>query len=65
VLASAATNENRNADDHHHRSHESPERQDEVQDDPDRDKSDEPSQSVAPDDTAFHDSAIDTSTDVS
>jgi hypothetical protein len=65
VLASAATNENRNADGYHHRGHKNPERQNEIQDDPDRDKSDEPSQSVAPDDTAFHASAIDRSTDVS
>jgi hypothetical protein len=65
VLASAATNENRNAYSSHDGSHENPERQDEIQHDPDRNKSDEPGQSIAPDDTAFHDSAIDTSTDVS
>ena len=56
------TNEYRNTENHQHRDNKNPERQDEIQNDAERNKSDEPSESVAPDKTAFHGSDIDLST---
>jgi len=62
---SVATNEQRNSDDRHHCRHQNPERQDDIQNCSDRKQRNQPSQSVAPDETAFHDADIDRSTDVS
>ena len=64
-MTSVATNEKRNTDDRQHCSHQKPDRQHEIQNDSDRNESNQPSESVAPDETAFHDVDIDVSTDIS